>query len=40
MSRMLLKVLTDDEVQKPHQKTLEVLAKVGFKVTHIERGRV
>ena len=36
MSRMLLQVLTDEEVGRLHQKTLDVLARVGFKVTHRE----
>ncbi|MDP7161997.1 MAG: trimethylamine methyltransferase family protein, partial [Phycisphaerae bacterium] len=36
MGRMLLKVLSDPEVEKMHDRTLELLETVGVKVTHDE----
>jgi trimethylamine---corrinoid protein Co-methyltransferase len=36
MSRMVLRVLSDAEIEKIHEKTLEVFEKVGIKITHDE----
>jgi len=36
MSRMVLRVLSDSEVERLHAETLRVLAEVGFKVAHAE----
>lgn len=36
MSRMLLRMLDEAEVEKMHQKTLEVLQETGVKITHDE----
>ena len=36
MSNMVLKVLTDAEVEKMHKDTLKVFSKVGVKITHAE----
>ncbi len=36
MSRMVLQVLSESEVERLHAETLKVLADVGFKVTHSE----
>ena len=40
MSQMMLKVLTDSEVEKFHEKTLDVFENVGIKVTHDEALKV
>ena len=36
MGRMSLRVLSDAEIEKVHEKTLEVFEKVGVKITHDE----
>ena len=36
MSRMILRVLSDAEIEKLHEKTQEVFEKVGIKITHDE----
>ena len=36
MSRMVLQVLSESEVERLHAETLRVLAEVGFKVPHGE----